>query len=113
MLIELASDDRASLRKLFDRYPCLHGSVAAVIEDGMGKVFADSREEPRVALAVLDLHFPAGDPFHETGPALFKLLPPAAVVITPTPTWQRLLAQTYPGALAVYPREAFAADKFD
>ena len=44
MLIELDSDNRACLRTLFDRYPCLHGVVAAVIEGGMGRVFADARE---------------------------------------------------------------------
>ena len=43
MLIELDSDNRASLRTLFDRYPCLHGVVAAVIEGGMGRVFADAQ----------------------------------------------------------------------
>jgi hypothetical protein len=57
MLIALDSDNRASLRRLFDRYPCLHGNVAAVIEGGMGKVFADSQQEPHVALAV---SFPGG-----------------------------------------------------
>ena len=46
MLIELDSDNRASLRMLFDRYPCLHGVVAAVIEGGMGRVFADAQESP-------------------------------------------------------------------
>jgi hypothetical protein len=46
MLIELDSDNRASLRKLFDRYPYVHGSVAAVIEGGMGRVFADAQEMP-------------------------------------------------------------------
>lgn len=45
MLFELDGGDRASLRRLFDRYPCLHGSVAAVVEGGMPKVFVDSREE--------------------------------------------------------------------
>ena len=30
MLIELDSDNRAPLRRLFDGYPCLHGVVAAV-----------------------------------------------------------------------------------
>jgi hypothetical protein len=43
ILIELDSDNRASLRTLFDRYPCLHGVVAAVIEGGMGRVFADAQ----------------------------------------------------------------------
>jgi len=46
MLIELDSGNRASLRSLFDGYPCLHGVVAAVIEGGMGRIFADAREEP-------------------------------------------------------------------
>jgi GNAT superfamily N-acetyltransferase len=113
MLIELDSDNRASLRRLFDRYPCLHGSVAAVLEGGMGKVFADSRGEPQVALAVLDFHFPAGDPQNETAAPLLQLLHPGDVVITPTPAWQQLVALTYPGQLAVYPREAFQAEGFE
>src|SRR5919197_6721592 len=92
MLIELDSDNRASLRRLFDRYPCLHGSVAAVIEGGMGKVFADSREEPCVALAVLDFHSLAGDPLHEHALLLFQLLQPGDVVIAPTLAWQHLVA---------------------
>src|SRR5262245_28150861 len=113
MLIELDSDNRASLRRLFDRYPCLHGSVAAVIEGGMGKVFADSREEPCVALAVLDFHLLAGDPLHANTLRLFKLLQPGDMMIAPTPAWQHLVTATYPRALAVYHREAFQADRFD
>ena len=110
--IELDNDNRASLRRLFDHYPCLHGSVAAVIEGGMGRVFTDAQEEPCVALAVLDFHFLAGDPLHPNALPLFKLLQPGNVVIAPTPTWQHLLAATYPGA-AVYRREAFQAEQFD
>ena len=70
MLIELDSDNRASLRTLFDRYPCLHGVVAAVIEGGMGRVFANAQAEPQVALAVLDFHLLAGDPLQrrDVGP---------------------------------------------
>jgi GNAT superfamily N-acetyltransferase len=113
MLIELDSDNRASLRRLFDRYPCLHGSVAAVIEGGMGRVFADAQEEPHVALAVLDFHFLAGDPLHANALLLFKLLQSGDVVIAPTPTWQHLVAATYPSELTVYHREAFQAEKFD
>ncbi len=113
MLIELDSNNRASVRRLFDRYPCLHGSVAAVIEGGMGKVFADSREEPCMALAVLDFHFLAGDPLHANALRLFKLLQSGDVVIAPTPAWQHLVTAAYPSALAVYHREAFRAAKFD
>ena len=83
MLIELDSDNRASLPELFDRYPCLHGVVAAVIEGGMGRVFTDAQEEPCVAAAVLDFHFLAGDPLHPTALLLFKLLQPRDVVIAP------------------------------
>src|SRR5437867_3028878 len=112
MLLELDSDNRGSLRRLFDRYPCLHGSVAAAIEGGMGRVFADSQEEAHVALAVLDFHFLAGDPLHENALLLFKLLRPGDVVIAPTPAWQHLVAATYPSELAVYHREAFQAEQF-
>src|SRR5262249_41813571 len=101
MLIELDSGNRASLRRLFDGYPCLHGSVAAAIEGGMGRVFADAQEEPRVALAILDFHFLAGDPLHANAPLLFKLLQPRNVVIAPTPAWRHLVTATYQGALTV------------
>jgi hypothetical protein len=74
MLIELDSCNRASLRKLFDRYPCLHGVVAAVIEGDMGRVLADARAEPRVARVVLDFHLLAGDPFRANASLLFKQL---------------------------------------
>src|SRR6266849_6894119 len=113
MLIELDSDNRASLRRLFDRYPCLHGSVAAIIEGGMGQVFADAQAEPRAALAVLDFHFLAGDPLHEHALRLFKLLQPGDVVIAPTPAWQHRVAATYPSELVVYHREAFRVAQFD
>jgi RimJ/RimL family protein N-acetyltransferase len=113
MLIELDSDNRASLRRLFDHYPCLHGVVAAVIEGGMGRVFADAREEPRVALAVLDFHLLAGDPLHANAPLLFKQPQPGNVVVAPTPAWRQLVAATWPNALTVYRREAFQAEQFD
>jgi GNAT superfamily N-acetyltransferase len=113
VLIELDSGNRTSLRKLFDRYPCLHGSVSAVIEGGMGRVFADAQEEPHVALAVLDFRFLAGDPLHANAPLLFKLLQPGNVVIAPTPAWRHLVITIYPDALTVYRREAFQAGQFD
>jgi hypothetical protein len=113
MLIELNSDNRTSLRTLFDRYPYVHGSVAAVIEGGMGRVFADASEEPSVALAVLDFHFLAGDPLHANAPLLFKLLRPGNVVIAHTRAWQNLVAATFPDALTVYHREAFQAGQFN
>jgi GNAT superfamily N-acetyltransferase len=113
MLIELDSDNRASLRTLFDRYPCLHGVVAAVIEGGMGRVFADAQAEPQVALAVLDFHLLAGDPLHANVPLLFKQLQPGNVVIAPTSAWRQLVAATYPDAMAVYRREAFQVEQFD
>jgi hypothetical protein len=113
MLIELDSGNRAWSRKLFDGYPCLHGVVAAVIEGGMGRVFADAQAEPSVALAVLDFHLLAGDPLHANAPLLFSQLQPGNVVIAPTPAWRELLAATYPNALTVYRREAFQAGQFD
>src|SRR4029077_16297935 len=106
MLIELDSGSRASLRSLFDRYPCLHGVVAAVIEGGMGTVFADAQVEPSVALAVLDFHLLAGDPLHANAPLLFNQLQPGNVVIAPTPGWRQLVTANYQGGLTVFRREA-------
>src|SRR5215472_7512341 len=113
MLIELDSGNRASLRSLFDGYPCLHGVVAAVIEGGMGRVFADAQEEPCVARAVLDFHLLAGDPLHANAPLLFGQLQPGNTVVAPTPAWRQLVATTWPGALTGYRREAFQAEQFD
>ena len=112
-MIELDSDNRACLRTLFDRYPCLHGVVAAVIEGGMGRAFADARGEPQLALAVLDFHLLAGDPLHANAPLLFRQLQPGNVIIAPTPAWRHLVAATYPDAMAVYRREAFQVEQFD
>ena len=95
MLIELDSDNRASLPELFDRYPCLHGVVAAVIEGGMGRVFADARGEPQVALAVLDFHLLAGDPLHANAPLLFRQLQSGNTVVPPTPAWRQLVDATW------------------
>jgi RimJ/RimL family protein N-acetyltransferase len=113
MLIELDSGYRASLRSLFDGYPCLHGVVAAVIEGGMGRVLADAREEPSVARAVLDFHLLAGDPHHANATLLFESLKPGNTIVAPTPAWRQRVAATYPNALTVYRREAFQAEQFD
>jgi RimJ/RimL family protein N-acetyltransferase len=113
MLIELDSGNRRSLRRLFDRYPCLHGVVAAVIDGGMGRVFADARAEPRVALAVLDFHLLAGDPLHANAPLLFRQFQPGNMVVAPTRAWQQLVAANYSNAFTVYHREAFQAEQFD
>ena len=113
MIVELDKNSRVSLRRLFDSYPCLHGCIAAVVEDGAGKVFADSRENPSAALAVIDFQFLAGDPFHESVPLLFKLLHAKEWLIAPNLTWQHVVATTYPGKLEVYQREAFQAAQFD
>jgi RimJ/RimL family protein N-acetyltransferase len=113
MLVELDSDNRASLRRLFDGYPCLHGVVAAIIEGGMGRIFADAQADPSVALAVLDFHLLAGDPLHANAPLLFRQLQPGNVVVAPTPAWRQLVAASYPDALTVYHREAFQAEQFD
>src|ERR1700757_4858833 len=113
MLIELDSDNRASLRTLFDHYLCLHGVVAAVIEGGMGRVFVDAQQAPQVACAVLDFRLLAGDPHHANAPLLFGQLQPGNTVIAPTPAWRQLVQATWPGALTVYRREAFQTEQFD
>jgi GNAT superfamily N-acetyltransferase len=79
----------------------------------MGKVFADSREEPCVARAVLDFHLLAGDPLDANTSLLFELLQPGNTVIAPTPAWRQLVEATWPGALTIYHREAFQAEQFD
>jgi GNAT superfamily N-acetyltransferase len=113
MLIELAGDNRACVAPLFNGYPYLHGSIAAIIAGGMGTVVADSDAVPQLALAVLDFHFLAGDPGHAHAALLVPSLRPGMVMITPTPAWQRWLAASYPGELAPYHREAFQAGVFD
>ena len=113
MLIELDNKSRASLRRLFENYPCCHGSVAAFVDGGMGRVFANSKENPCVALVVMDFQFLAGDPFHECVPALLQLLRTKEWLIVPTSDWQNVISTTYTGRLDVYQREAFRAEQFD
>ncbi len=113
MLIELATDNRSCVAQLFNGYPYLHGSIAAIIAGGMGTVFADSDAAPQVALAELDFHFLAGDSTHAHAAMLVPRLRPGMIMITPTPAWQRWLAANYPGELAPYHREAFQARTFD
>lgn len=113
MIVELDKDSRMPLRRLFDHYPYMRGCVAAAIEDGVGTVFADSRDNPSVALAVVDFQFLAGNPFHESVSLLFDLLHTKEWLIAPTPDWQQVVATTYPGKIEVYQREAFQAERFD
>jgi GNAT superfamily N-acetyltransferase len=113
MLIELAAANRSCVAPLFSGYSYLHGSIAAIIRGGMGTVFADTEASPQVALAVLDFHFLAGDPTHAHAALLVPSLQPGMVLITPTPAWQRWLAASYPGEVALYHREAFQAGVFD
>ena len=87
--------------------------MAAVIENGMGKVFADSEDEPSVALAVLWFNFLAGDPLHEDALFLLDMMNRRKQVIAPTPAWEQLLAVTYPGKLILYSREAFQLENPD
>src|SRR6266498_4614590 len=113
MIVELDRDNKASLQKLFGKYPCMHGCMAAVIEDGAGKVFADSQENPSVALAIVDFQFLAGDPFHKSIPLLFDLVNTKEWLITPSLDWDHVVSTTYPGKIEVYQREAFQAEQFD
>lgn len=113
MIVELSRDNRASVRRLFGDYPCMHGCIAAVIEDGAGRVFGDSRENPTLALAIVDFQFLAGNPFHECVPLLFDLLHTKEWLIAPTPDWQSVVSTSYSGKIEVYQREAFQAEEFD
>jgi GNAT superfamily N-acetyltransferase len=113
MIVELDRDNKVPLRGLFGDYPCMHGCIAAVIEGNAGKVFADSRENPSVALAIVDFQFLAGDPYHESVPLLFDLLHTKEWLIVPTPDWEHVVSTTYPGKIEVYQREAFQAQQFD
>jgi len=113
MLFELANNNRGTVRHLFNNYPCLHGSVAAVIEGDMGKIFTHSRKDPRVAVAVLDFSFLAGDPDHKNAPLIFNQLRSGNIVIAPTPAWRHHVTTRYAGKFNPYHREAFRSDKFD
>jgi hypothetical protein len=113
MIVEIDRYSRSPLRKLFGHYPCMHGCIAAVIEEGAGKVFTDSRDNPGVALAIVDFQFLAGDPFHASVPFLLDLLHTNEWLIAPTPDWQQVVSASYPGKIEVYEREAFQAKQFD
>jgi RimJ/RimL family protein N-acetyltransferase len=73
----------------------------------MGVAIADSDDEPAVALAIIDFYLLAGDPGHAAADHLLRRLRPGAVVVAPSPGWQRLMEATYPGPVVPYPREAF------
>jgi len=113
MVVELDRDNKIALRRLFGGYPCMHGCIAAVVEEGAGKVFVDSQENPHIALAIIDYQFLAGDPFHESVPFLFDFFRTKKALVAPTPDWQHVVSTTYPGKLEVYPRESFQAEHFD
>src|SRR5262245_37783092 len=113
MIIELDRDNRMPLRGLFGHYPYMRACIAAAIEDGVGRVFADSQENPSVALAMVDFQFLAGNPFHESVPLLFNLLNTKEWLIAPTADWQRVVLTTYPSKIEMYQREAFEAEPFD
>ncbi len=113
MIVELDRENRASLRRLFGDYPCMHGCIAAVVEDGAGRVFVDSIENPSVALAIVDFQFLAGNPFHESVPLLFDLLHDKEWLIVPTPDWEHVVSTTYPRKIMLDEREAFQAEQFD
>ncbi len=113
VLIELDANNRKPLRRLFNDYPCLHGSISAIVEGGMGRVFVDSKKMPSIALGVLDFIFLAGDPFHTSMPLIFNLFQVGRKVIAPTADWQRQINSNYSGQLAVSHREAFKLGAFD
>jgi len=114
MPVELSADERAALRPLFRDYPYLHGCVAAVIEGGMGRAYADAREAPAAALLVMDFSLFGGDVAAPAAADLVRLLQPGpGSAIVPSDTWRRLLAANYAGELRDDPREAFKAGRFN
>lgn len=114
MPIELAAEERATLRPLFQHYPYLHGCVAAVIEGGMGRAYADSAAAPAAALLLLDFSILGGDATAPGAAGLVRLLDPGpGSAIVPNEAWRRVLKQNYRGELMDDPREAFKAGRFD
>ncbi|SRR5579883_2161711 len=114
MPIELGPNQRAALRPLFARYPCLRGCVAAVIEGGMGRAFADAADPPSAALLVLDFSILGGDAATPGAAELVRLLEPGSgSAIVPDEAWRRVLQENYPGELHDDPREAFTAGRFE
>src|SRR5690349_3468786 len=108
MPIELKPEERAALRPLFRDYPYLHGCVAAVVEGGMGRAYADSATAPAAALLQLDFNMLGGEVAAPGAAELVRLLkagPGSAIV--PDEAWRRVLKQHYAGELVDDPREAF------
>lgn len=114
MPIELAPHERAPLRLLFRNYPYLHGCVAAVIEGGMGRAFADAAAAPAAGLLLLDFSILGGEAASPGAAELVRLLEPGpGSAIVPDEAWRRVLATYYRGELRDDPREAFKAGRFD
>jgi len=113
MPVELQGEERLMLKPLFEKYPYLHGSAAAAVEGGMGRVYVDNPGNPQAALAMIDFCLFAGRPDAPGVPALFGLLRPDQHVLLPTSAWEQTFRTNFPGRYRTYTREAFQAGSFD
>lgn len=112
-LVALPPEQRDIVRPLFEGFPYLRGSVAALLEGGMGQVLVDDPASPQAALGDLDFKFLAGEPRNPAAVKLLGALPQGGVAVVPHEGWREALYSRYHGRLEPYWREAFLAGAFD
>ena len=98
MLQAVTSANLGGLPPLFANLPGLHGCLHAALEGAMGSVFADSPEQPTMALIKLDFYLLGGDAGAADAERTVRGFTLPASVIADT-SWEPLLRRVWGDAL--------------
>ena len=113
MLIELPPGQRESLRPLLDGFPGSRGIVDAVLEETMGRAWANDTTRPTVALIELDLYLLAGEPDAPAAEEAVRRLEVPWSAATSSDVWQPRLRRVWGDALATRTRVDFGVGEWD
>ena len=112
MLQAVTSANLGGLPSLFAKLPGLHGCLQAALEGAMGLVFADSPEQPTMALIKLDFYLLGGDAAAADAERTVRGFTLPASVIADT-SWEPLLRRVWGDALLTRTRVAFGPGGWD
>jgi hypothetical protein len=95
MLFEVPPESRGQIRQLFAGLPGLKGCVHALLDGGMGRVWADDVTNPRVGVAQFDFYFLAGDAEAPAAEEAVGAIVAGASVVVSSAGWEPALRATW------------------
>jgi GNAT superfamily N-acetyltransferase len=114
MIVDWLSEDRTSVRSLFESHTRARAVILPALDLGRGKVWTNSIEDPTVArIQIAIINAVAGDSTSPDAESIIRMIEPMQIVFGPDDDWNRIIKDLWGERLGIQQRTLFSPKSLD